>query len=185
MSLKTLTLSLLALLPTAALADWNGSYVGGSFGSVTNLSYELTVPSEGPDVEFDDTSSVGAFFGGHISNGNFTYGYEIALELPSDVSEFSGGATIDYILDFKLTGGIPAGSALFYGILGVSTIAGDYGPNEINAGGLSFGGGAALKLSNQFSIGAEYLTRATTAEFVETDVETSADTVSVRFAYHF
>ena len=87
-----LLLPIAALLtPTGATADWNGAYGGITFGNVTDLSYEITADID-PDVDFDDVTSFGGFFGGHSSNGAYVIGYEIAFESLNDASEFGGDA---------------------------------------------------------------------------------------------
>ncbi|MEM8537379.1 MAG: outer membrane beta-barrel protein [Pseudomonadota bacterium] len=169
---------------TAALADWNGGYAGITGGSVSDLSFDVTTNID-PDVDFEDGTSFGVFFGGHANYGTYVIGYEIAFESFNDALEFDGDVTADYALDLKLSAGIPLQDLLFYGIFGVSTISGDYGPNEIGTSGLSYGTGAAFKLGEQFSLGAEYLVRDTTDEFVLTDLDAEATSLNARIAFHF
>ena len=182
--LNILALASAALIPTTALADWNGWYMGGGISAASNLSYDITANID-PDVDFEDTNGFGAFFGMHRAFPSFVLGYEVALEIPSDAEEFGGDATIDYLLDLKLTGGVPAGDALVYGIVSLSGIYGSYGPNDINATGIGLGAGAAFKLNDNVSISAEYIARSATQEFDVTDVDATADTLALRAAYHF
>ena len=184
MSLKTLTISAIALLPTAALADWSGNYFGGAVTSLSNLSYDITTDID-PDVDFEDATGFGVFIGGRVDQQSFVLGYEASFEIPSDVSAFSGAATIDSIFDFKVTGGVPVGDVLLYGIGALSSISGTYGPNDISAVGFGFGAGAAFKLNEQFTIGAEYMSRSGTQEFDVTDVDATADSLSLRASFQF
>lgn len=182
--LKPLTLACAALLPTTALADWNGLYAGGSLGSVSNLSYEITANID-PDAEFDDTTSFGAFFGSHNQTGGFVLGYELALEFLSDATALSDGAAVDYLLDLKVSAGAPIGDALVYGLISVSAVNGNYFTNDIGGGGFGIGAGMAYKVTDSMSVGAEYITRTSTTEFVETDVDATADSFNARVSFHF
>lgn len=183
-TLKSVALAATFLLPTAALADWSGYYAGGSIGTATNLSYDITTDID-PDVDFDDAGAFGIFFGTRTETNGVVLGGEFAAEFLSDAETDDGEVFIDLILDFKFTAGVPAGDALFYGILSASSINGEYGPNDINAAGIGYGAGAAYKFNDAFSVGAEYIVREGTAEFVETDVDATADTFTLRGAFHF
>lgn len=182
--LKSITLAGAVLLPTTALAEWSGGYIGGSVGSVTNLSYDVTTDID-PDVDFEDGTSYGAFIGGYSDANGFVIGYEVALEFTPDAAELDDEVVVDFILDLKLSGGVPVGDALLYGILAVSSINGNYAVNDISAGGFGLGVGAAIKLTDNFSLGGEYISRAATQEFDLTDLDATADTFTVRAAYHF
>ena len=123
--------------------------------------------------------------GAQFEQNNFVFGVEMALEFPADAEGLDGQATVDYLFDLKVSGGAVVSDILFYGILSASTISGTYGLNEIEAGGIGFGAGAAFKLNPHLSVSGEYLSRGAIQEFVETDVEATADTLTLRAAFHF
>jgi opacity protein-like surface antigen len=185
-AMTKLAVAFAALLPTTALADWNGTYIGGSYGSATGLSYDLSDNNQGADFDLPDSDSTGLFIGSRAQVNNFVWGGEIAIEFTPDADVLDAGVIlVDSLIDLKFTVGLPFGSALAYGILSVSGASGTYGPNDINAGGFGIGAGAAVKLGDHFSISAEYLSRSMTEEYVQTDVDVTADTLTLRAAFHF
>ncbi|WP_341366278.1 outer membrane beta-barrel protein [Yoonia sp. BS5-3] len=188
--LKTYSLALAAAMtiPTTASADWSGRYAGGSFGTASNLEQEINV-TPFIDYEFADRSTFGAFFGSRTENGNFVYGGEFALEFLGDDDDDEAstpGSDINYIFDMKGTAGTSLGDALIYGIVSISIAGGNYDSvNDMSAGGFGIGAGAAYKFGDDFSIGAEYLTRSLSEEFVEGTYDVTAETITLRAAYHF
>ncbi len=177
-------LALASLIPTASTADWNGYYAGVSFGTVTNLSYDVTTDID-PDVDFEDSEGFGVFFGSRAQSSGFVYGGELAVEFTPEAENTDGEVFVDFVVDLKATAGVPAGDVLLYGILTLSSISGEYGPNDISATGFGAGVGAAFIMGDTFEIGAEYITRSGSQEFDLTDLDATADTLKIRAAFHF
>ena len=174
--LKTALLALATTLPTDAIADWNGAYVGLSFGA--NTTNELAGGFE--RFEADSSTAFGVFGGYAVQNNDFVFGGEVAflrapdLEFVVDEQEL----TLDYdILDLKGRAGFVVNNILFYGVAGFSRIT----ESDDDATGFNFGVGADYDLGNSFVIGVEYLVRHT--EFRSVDV--NLDTLSLRAAYRF
>ena len=188
LNVKSLALACATLLPTTALADWNGPYVGGSVGSASNIEQEINNDAF-LDYEFQDRTAFGGFLGTRTDAGNFVYGGEVALEFLADDDTDdanSGGADVDYIFDINGIAGVPLGDALAYAILSVSVAGGTYDAvNDMSASGIGFGAGAAYKLNDNFSISGEYLSRSLSEEFEEGTYDVTADTITFRAAYNF
>ncbi|MDX8352122.1 outer membrane protein [Cognatiyoonia sp. IB215182] len=177
-------LALATALPTHALADWNGAYAGLTLGS--NFNTEVSTELAGVEVtsDADDTTSVGIFGGINVQNGDFVFGGELALSQASDVEAEVGGETIsdDFsILDLKGRAGFAVDNLLFYAVAGFSRLS----DGDENANGLNFGVGADFDLGNNAIISAEYLTRRTTFDDEDPEVDVDLDSISIRAALKF
>lgn len=171
-------------LPTASLADWKGSYAGLSFGNATNLENEFSGDVVGT-VEFDDTASTGLFIGSRMTNQQLVWGIEAAVEVLDDAQVADGEVDIETLFDIKLSGGMASGNLLGYGIFSLSSSYGNFGVNDVNGFGFGLGAGVAYKIGDQFSVSGEYLSRFMTEEFTNADVDITADTLTLRGAFHF
>ena len=175
---KAALLALAAALPTHALADWNGAYVGFSLGA--NTTNELS--ADGERFEADSSTAFGVFGGYAIQNNDFVFGGEVAFLRAPDL-EFEGDeqeVTLDYgIFDLKGRAGYVVNNILFYGVAGFSRITIIEG--DADAPGFNFGVGADYDLGNSFVIGVEYLARRTDFEGLDVNLDTRA----LRAAYKF
>ena len=183
---KAALLALAAALPTRALADWNGAYVGFSLGA--NTTNELS--ADGERFEADSSTAFGVFGGYATQNNDFVFGGEVAflrapdLEFKADEQlEFEGDeqeVTLDYgIFDLKGRAGYVVNDILFYGVAGFSRITIIEG--DADATGFNFGVGADYDLGTNFGIGVEYLARRTDLEGLDVNL----DTLALRAAYKF
>lgn len=176
----------LAVLPAAALADWNGYYGGISTGTSSNGEIEVSNSLADDGVyPLDDSTTFGGYFGSLTQVGNVVYGGEIELLFASD-AQFASDVTLeDPIIDLKGKAGFAVDRFLAYGVLGVSATSATFGPNDINASGFVIGAGVDFMVTDNIFFGAEYLTRATSEEFLDADVDIKLDTIAVRASYKF
>ncbi len=188
---KMLAATSIALLPTTALADWSGFYIGASFGTVVegNVAFDSSF-----DRDIESTNPFGLFLGYQAQNGQLVFGAEYQIAIDSDI-ELEGVESPDEIIygegDLKLRVGYDFGRILGYGLISSSAVAIADENQDIVAGGIGFGIGADYAVNNNFIIGVEYIVRELNGEyeidgFVEDDdVDVRADSLSLRAAYKF
>lgn len=178
-----------ALVPSATLADWAGPYVGLSAGTAVDATVE--VESGGVSAgrsDFEDFAPFGVFAGYQVQSGQLVFGGELAFSRASDVSTpdipDSGSGDID-MTDLKGRVGYDLGTAMIYGVLGLSSVTPE--DSDDSADGFNIGFGADYAVAPNFVISAEYLARRTDIEFSDTDTEfqIDIDTITVRAAYKF
>jgi opacity protein-like surface antigen len=159
--------------PEAAAAalmggDWTGGYGGLSFGN-------LSLDADGAD----DSESVYGLYGGYDYDfGQFVVGGELDYQTGEDIA--LGSVEVDNILRAKLRGGYDLGRTLIYGTLGAAQLNTDGGDDTGIVGGL----GVEYKVTEQFSVGGEYLAHRFD-DFDDTGVDIDADTVSLRGSFRF
>lgn len=181
-----------SLLPTGALADWNGWYVGASTGALSNGTFVLEGLDEG---EIDDAVTFGGFWGQTVQNRNFAFGSEIAVLSAGEptISSDREEVLANPIFDLKLRLGYIADEVLPYAIVGVSLLTVDGPSTEVFGAGLSYGAGIEYEIADQYMLGLEYLTRRTAGDYEATnglsiatgDLEIEADTISLRLGIKF
>lgn len=175
---KAALLALATTLPTHALADWNGAYVGFSLSA--NTKTELSADGE-ESIDAASSTAFGVFGGYAVQSNDFVFGGEVAFLRAPDV-EFKDDeqeVTLDFdIFDLKGRAGYVVNNILFYGVAGFSRIEPEMGEH---ANGFNFGAGADYDLGNNFVIGVEYLARRTDLEGVDLNL----DTLTLRAAYKF
>lgn len=176
----------LALLPSAALADWNGFYGGISTGMSSNGEIEVSNSTFDDGVyPLDDSTTFGLHFGSLTQSGDFVYGGEIDLVFASD-AQFANDITLeDPIIDLKGKAGFAVDRFLAYGVLGISATPATFDINDITAAGFVLGAGVDFMVTDSIIVGAEYLTRATSEEFLDADVDITLDTIAVRASFKF
>ena len=178
---KVALLALATVLPTHALADWNGAYAGFSLGA--NTKNELSSDLEG-SIDATSSTAFGVFGGYAVQNNDFVFGGEVAFLRASDI-EFEADeeeVALDYgIFDLKGRAGYVVNNILFYGVAGFSHITITQGDADADATGFNFGVGADYDLENNFLIGVEYLARRTDFEGIDLNL----DTLTLRAAYKF
>ncbi len=176
-------IALVAMTPTASIAEYEGGYAGLSFGITANNE-----ASEGSDsADLEDDGALGLFGGLRARQGNLIYGGEVAISNVSNLNfeDAPSSEAIDVtILDLKISVGTELSGVLAYGVLGFSNFSTDDDnvTGEERGSGFSIGAGAVYDLGNNFQLGAEYLIRR--AEF-DNDVDLEHDTFTLRAAYSF
>lgn len=179
----------LALLPSAALADWNGQYAGVSFGTTTEGEIELSESTLADVYPLEDADAFGAHYGSLTQTNQMMFGYEGAVSFASDAA-FNDGVAVDgAIIDLVGKLGFAVDSFAAYGMLGASFVSGTLTlgsvTNDINSAGLAYGAGVGFMPTEQFVISAEYLSRVTSEEFENGLVDIKLDTIAVRASYKF
>jgi len=148
--------------------DWTGGYGGLSFG---NLSVDAD--------DLDDSEGVYGLYGGYDYDfGQFVVGGELDYQTGEDIE--LGSVEVDNILRAKARGGYDLGRTLIYGTVGAAQLNADGGDDTGIVGGL----GVEYKVTEQFSVGGEYLAHRFD-DFDDTGVDIDADTVSLRGSFRF
>ncbi|WGW02988.1 outer membrane protein [Tropicibacter oceani] len=148
--------------------DWTGPYAGLSFGNLDATAGAL-----------DEDGMVYGVFGGYDYDfGQFVMGAELDYQATDDFS--LGGVDVDDVWRLKLRGGYDAGPALLYVTAGGAKANTSIGDAE----GAVYGLGMDYKVTERFTVGAEYL-RHDFNDVGNTNVDVEADTISLRGALRF
>lgn len=186
--------ALVAASDSVAAQDWSGFYAGLSYGMSGGTSpIQPYVYDEGYQV---DGNAVGGFAGFRWNAGeSLVMGVEVAMQGKIDVVPDEGNSsdpyTLDNLVDAKLSIGTPVGKALVYGFGGLSSAGLTGGDDDYSgpsgASGMNFGVGVDYMVSDQFSIGAEYISRNMVGYTSggNPDGPTNLDTVSLRASFKF
>ncbi|MCB6177300.1 porin family protein [Rhodobacter sp. Har01] len=170
-----------------AVHDWSGPYVGLSYGKT---SADVTF-SPGPSFDFEDGSIAAIQVGYLYQRGALVYGGELAYGKLSDtfIAGFGGDDEIEYTVDLKARLGYAMNKSLVYGVLGYSKSNYVEPPNDDwKADGIAYGLGAEFAVSQQFTLGLEYLTRDTSGDNPDGLGQTAdfgLDTISLRLNFAF
>ena len=188
-SLKNAALLCAVLLPTTALADWNGPYGGLSFGAFDG-EVTFTTPGITFTETFSDSNAIGGFVGYQLQNlEGVVYGGELSFgNAPS--AEFQPGEVLDPFIDVKGRIGMTQGNFLLYGVAGASFATYDENGNPFEGVGLNFGAGADYRFSDQLFAGIEFLTRRTSGDYPENlsrenTFDLNVSTISLRVGVNF
>lgn len=154
--------------PVSIGGDWTGAYGGLSYGGLT---------AETDD--FDDSEGVYGVYGGYDYDfGQFVLGGELDYQTGDGIE--LGGIEVDDIFRAKVRGGYDLGRTLIYGTVGAAQMSTDIGDDTGLVGGL----GVEYKVTDQFTVGGEYLAHQFD-DFDDTGVDISADTLSLRGSFRF
>lgn len=169
--------------PAPSAGDWAGVYAGAS------LNYDSAVTTY-YDTDYDmNDFGVGAFVGYNHQMGNTVVGIELAANLGTATNYDSYNYSLDSTVDLKAKFGVDVNGILVYALAGGSyTRAGTYGYYDYNDFGINVGGGAAMKVTKDISVGAEYVYRLSQRSYEQSDyegMEVNSGTLSLRAAYHF
>lgn len=154
--------------PTQISGEWTGAYGGLSFG---NLS------ADADGVE-DSEGLYGVYGGYDYDFGRFVVGGELDYQTGNDIQ--LGGIEVDDVLRAKVRGGYDLGQTLIYATVGAAQLNTSIGDDTGLVGGL----GVEYKVTEQFTVGGEYLAHRFD-EFDDTGVDIDADTVSIRASFRF
>lgn len=187
--IKNSTVTLAVLLPASAFADWTGGYAGLGVGTTVKSELSFDLDGETASIDLDGDPMLDVFAGYQVQNGNLVFGGEFAI---SNGANFKGNfdgtdGNIDFqIIDIKGRAGFAVDDVLVYGVASLSLFEATNTAfdTEESGDGFSLGLGADYMISDQFTVGAEYLARRATADDeLETDVD--FDTLTLRAALNF
>lgn len=174
-------------LEEGARTDWGGAYVGAQVSYATS-----DATSDGTDERFDGS---GAGFGLHAGYrfdfGSWVAGGELDYNRTSlDYDDVPSDIGIDSLAYVKLTGGADFGPLLAYGTVGrVFADLSSEGFGDVDGQGWFAGVGGHYRISDRFSIGAEYkhgwLRDFDASSPIPFDVEIDTDMLDIRAAYRF
>ncbi len=173
--------------------DWGGFYAGGlaSLDRGDQTYFAGGVFSNGPwDLE---GNTYGAFAGYNFQNDLFVYGLEAAYVAGAITSAVPTTPEVEYssIIDVKARAGYAVGSALIYGVAGGSIAKWEDPagiPETISTTGFNYGIGVDLQVTDRVFIGAEYLIRDLSGDFVstvDTSIETTTKSAQIRIGMRF
>lgn len=153
--------TLCAAAPATA-QDWTGFYAGVSAGrtSADWAHYSGASGSLNNSGAYSNDRIAGAFFGYSQQQGNLVYGGELALGRTNGLcfADYPAECT-DNFVDLKGRIGFAAGSALVYGVLGMSKAEYDYVGTDYSLTGLAYGVGVDYAFGGKFFAGGEVLRR--------------------------
>ncbi len=167
-----------------ALYDWSGPYVGIGYGRTSgDLSYN-------PGFAYSlNNGSAGSIFAGYlVQNGSLVYGGELAYSRGNDTyAEGYPLENVDQMIDLKGRLGYAANNALFYGVLGYSSIKYKEVLGGYRTNGINYGLGVDYAVSNRVTIGIEYLVRNTdgSSQNLGQTANLDVNTVTLRLGYSF
>jgi outer membrane immunogenic protein len=170
-------------------SDWSGFYLGGSFGTVADGSVSAGF---GGSADINNATPVGAFLGYQNQTGNMVFGVEYATAIDGDI-ELGDTPSPDTIAygegDLKARLGYDFGKVMGYGVVSSSAVIITDSFDDITAVGLGFGFGADYAVSDNVIVGAEFMVRdlseVTVNGFVASDLNLTANSLSIRAAYKF
>lgn len=176
---------IMAPAPVAAY-DWTGAYVGLAYGA-TSGSLDYT---PGGSFDLNNGSGVSIFGGYLVQNGALVYGGELAYTKGSKTHAVGFPTeNVSQMLDLKAKLGYATDRVLFYGILGYSSMKYDIPvlPDSFNTNGFNYGIGMDFAVTNQMTVGLEYLARNTSGDTFAPGQTADLDvnTISLRVAYRF
>lgn len=155
--------------------DWSGGYVGAQLGYGD---------ADSNGAGLDGNGAIGGVHAGYRFDYN---GFIAGAELSYDTANIDlGGAgdTLDDVTRLKLIGGADLGRTLIYGSVGAAYASATVGGTSLSDNGYFLGIGADYALTDQWSLGAEYLVHKFDnfdASGVDFDVQTLQAKVSFKF----
>ena len=197
--LKPALAALSLLAPTTALAEWTGAYAGVSFEQLTKGTLSI---DELTDDEFDAIAdnAISAFGGYQLQQGDFVFGAELAVGQANNLAianadVFGGLPSIDSrVVDLKARAGYDLGPAMVYGFAGFTqaTILDDDLTDlldEDTSTGANYGFGLDYRVTEQFTVGGEFIVRdlalGTEVFGEEVEFDTNTQSVALRAAFNF
>lgn len=201
------------LAQTAQAEDWSGLYVGGSVGTTnresewTDVDGDWILPGKIVTDDDVDATSIGAHLGYNWQMGNWVFGAQGGVnyaDLQETTVEF-GDVDVDNSMSFsanvRANVGYAFGAVLPYVTVGAALSDLEHSWQEAddtddswadfgNETALLYGAGLSYRVSERWSVGAEYLVQDYSSESsvnpngFEMDVETSVETFQFTLNYH-
>lgn len=170
----------------APVQDWSGLYVGAQVG------YGMATMDD-PGFVFGDTvlgdlEASGFLYGVHLGYnfdlGSIVLGAEIDYNIADMPFDLIPNATYTELSHLKARVGYDLGSALVYGAAGLAHTTIDSAGTEIDDTGYFVGVGADYRISNDWTVGAEYLYHQFD-DFNDSSLDIQMSTIHARVSYHF
>lgn len=159
---------------TADPSDWSGFYAGLQYGQGSG---EATLDGLGADSDFDAYG----VHGGYLHDfGQFVAGAELDYN-KLDIDEADKGD----LTRLRARAGYDMGRFLPYVTLGAAHLSADLGAVDVSETAFTYGLGADFKVTEQFTVGAEY----TKQDFSDVDnvdgLDVDTDMVQLRGTFRF
>ncbi len=155
--------------------DWSGPYVGAQLGYGD-------IDSNGAGLDGD--GAIGGVHAGYrMDYGKFVAGAELDYDV-ANIDLGTAGDTLDSVARLKLIGGADLGRTLVYGTVGAAYAEATVGGASLNDNGYFAGIGADYALSDQWSVGGEYLVHKFD-DFDGSGVDLDAQTLKAKVSFSF
>lgn len=155
--------------------DWSGPYVGAQLGFGD-------IDSNGAGLDGD--GAIGGVHAGYrMDYGKFVAGAELDYDV-ANIDLGTAGDTLDSVARLKLIGGADLGRTLVYGTVGAAYAEATVGGASLNDNGYFAGIGADYALSDQWSVGGEYLVHKFD-DFDGSGVDLDAQTLKAKVSFSF
>lgn len=156
-------------------SDWTGFYAGAQYGKG---SFELSDSTGSADEDMDAYG----LHGGYLHDfGKFVLGGELDYN-KLDIDNVEDKADLTRL---RARAGYDMGRFMPYVTLGVANLSADGDGYDISETDVTYGIGGDFKVTNNFTVGAEY----TKQDFSDVDdidgLDLDTDMVQLRAAYHF
>lgn len=156
--------------------DWGGAYVGAQLGFGD-------VDSNGAGL--DGEGAIGGIHAGYLFDyGNFVAGAELNYDVSNIDLGTVAGDQLDSVARLKLIGGADLGRTLLYGTVGAAYAEASVGGVDLSDNGFFAGLGAQYALSDQWSVGGEYLYHQFD-DFDATGVDFDVQTLQAKVSFSF
>lgn len=179
------------VMPSSSGTNWTGFYAGGSYAYLSgDFTWFNNGNPNGPSAYSGELA--GAFVGYNRQNGNIVFGGEVAFA-PGPINVFISENNTNFI-DIKGRIGFAMDRVLVYGVVGYGLYTHDGSDNFIPTvtpgGGMIFGAGVDVQLTDRLFVGVEYLQRSGSGEYDQQwypdyTFETSGSTISARAGFRF
>lgn len=168
--------------------DWSGLYVGAQVGYGTAVLEDLDLVFG--DFIIGDLEASGMLYGAHLGYnfdlGNFVLGAEVDFNIADMPFDLLPDVSYTQLSHLKARVGYDLGSALVYGVAGVASLTLENTDTDETADdtGYFVGAGADYRISNDWTVGAEYLFHQFD-DFNDSAFNIEMSTIHARVSYHF
>jgi outer membrane immunogenic protein len=155
--------------------DWSGAYVGAQVGYGD-------LKSNGAGLDGD--GAIGGVHAGYRYDfGQFVAGAELDYDT-ANVDLGAGVGELDNVARLKLKGGYDLGRTLVYGTIGAAYAEASVGGTTLKDNGYFGGIGVDYAISDQFSVGGEYLAHKFN-DFDGSGADLDVNTLTARVSFKF
>lgn len=162
--------------PANTGGDWTGGYVGAQLGYGD---------SDSNGAGLDGNGAIGGVHAGYLQDfGQFVAGAELNYDVTNINLGSGAGDTLDSVARVKLIAGADLGRSLVYGTIGAAYAEATLGGATLKDNGRFAGLGVAYNLSDQWSVGGEYLYHKFD-NFDASGVDFDVQTLQAKVSYNF